>query len=189
MKNILFFGDSLTAGYGLGDVHTESFPALIQQKIDREGLPYHVINAGISGDTSTGGLNRLDYWLKRPLDIFVLELGINDIMRGVAPEKIYQNLQLIIATVKKQYPSAKIALMGMAVPAFIPSSFIAEFGAIYGRLARDNQLAFLPFFLAGVAGQPGLNLADRLHPNSRGYEIIAGNVWPVLKPLLNSDLF
>ncbi|MCJ8209671.1 arylesterase [Mucilaginibacter sp. RS28] len=185
-KNILFFGDSLTAGYGLGDVHNESFPALIQQKIKAHGLNYQVINAGLSGDTSSGGLNRLNYWLGRQVDVFILELGINDILRGIPPATTHQNLQTIIDRVKEKYPDVKLALMGMQLPAFIPGAFAAEFRNIFSKLATANHMAFVPFFLEGVAGMPHLNLRDGLHPSAAGYRIIADKVWPVLHQVLIS---
>lgn len=184
MYNILFFSDSLTAGYGLKDAKTESLPALVQQKIDAEKLPYHVINGGLSGDTSAGGLFRLDYWTNRPIHIFVLELGINDIIRGISPKTIYKNLQLIINKVKLKFPDIKLALLGMEIPPFIPGPFAAEFRAIFRKLADDNQMAFVPFYLAGVAGKANLNLPDMLHPSADGYRIMADNVWPVLRKLL-----
>ncbi|MFD2144629.1 GDSL-type esterase/lipase family protein [Mucilaginibacter antarcticus] len=146
MKNILFFGDSLTAGYGLTDVTNQAFPGLIQQKINAAGLNYKVINAGVSGDTTRGGLARLDYWLSQPVDIFILELGINDAIRGVTPATIKQNLQLIINKVRAKYPEVKIALMGMQLPEFIPGRQIAEFSHIFSALAADNSIALVPFF-------------------------------------------
>lgn len=184
MKNILFFGDSLTAGYGLADTHTESCPALIQQKIDAAGLEYHVINGGLSGDTSAGGLARLEYWLNRPMDVFILELGINDMMRRIPPAKIYQNLETIILKVKAKYPQIKLALMGMELPAFIPGAATTEFRAIYRKLADKYHMVLVPFYLEGVAGQQHLNLRDGLHPSAAGYRIIADKIWPVIKPLL-----
>jgi acyl-CoA thioesterase-1 len=186
MNNILFFGDSLTAGYGLGNVQDESFPALIGQKIRFAGLDYQVINAGVSGDTSAGGLARLDYWLSRPIKVFILELGINDILRGVSPSQTFANLQLIIKTVKARYPYVKLALMGMEIPSFIPGAFAAEFRAIFRRLAEANEMVFVTFFLEGVAGFAHLNLKDGLHPSAQGYRIIADKVWPLLEPLLRN---
>jgi acyl-CoA thioesterase-1 len=184
MKHILFFGDSLTAGYGLANAATQSYPALIEHKINSAGLAYRVSNAGVSGDTTRGGLNRLDYWLNQPIDVFILELGINDAIRGVAPAAIQRNLQQIIDRVKLKYPAVKIALMGMQLPNFIPGSRIADFRNIFIRLANNNQLAFVPFFLEGVAGKRDLNLRDGLHPSAEGYRIIADNVWPVIEKLL-----
>lgn len=184
MQNILFFGDSLTAGYGLRNPAAESFPAIIGQKIATAKLDYKIINAGISGDTSSGGLHRLDYWLSQPVSVFVLELGINDIIRGVAPSAILKNLQAIIDKVKAKYPQVKIALMGMQIPVFIHSPVAAQFSEIYSKLTAGNHLGLVPFFLEGVAGVPHLNLPDRLHPNADGYKVIAGNVWPVIEKLL-----
>jgi acyl-CoA thioesterase-1 len=184
MPNILFLGDSLTAGYGLANVATESFPALIGQKTHETGLNYDIINAGISGDTSAGGLQRLGNLLKKPVAIFVLELGINDMMRGISPITIYNNLETIVKTVEIRYPEAKMALMGMQLPAFIPGAQVAEFRALYKKLADTYGMALVPFFLEGVAGQRHLNLRDGLHPSAAGYRIIADKVWPVLRPLL-----
>jgi acyl-CoA thioesterase-1 len=184
MQNILFFGDSLTAGYGLTNVNLNSFPGIIQQKINVEKLDYQVINAGVSGDTSTGGLNRIDYWLNQPIALFVLELGINDVMRGLPPQITHKNLQAIITKVKTKYPKVKMALMGMEIPLLVQAGIAEQFLTIYRRLATDNQMAFVPSFLHGVAGIRQLNLADRIHPNAHGYRIIADHVWPVLRPLL-----
>ena len=184
MKNILFFGDSLTAGYGLGNAASESFPALIQQKINAAKLGYKVINAGLSGDTSGGGLNRIDYWLSQPVSVFVLELGINDIIRGIAPQTTRNILQAIIDKVKVKYPGVKMILMGMEIPAFVPGTFAAQFRDIYRKLADANQMTFVPFFLEGVAGKPHLNLPDRIHPSAEGYRIIADKVWPAIQTLL-----
>jgi acyl-CoA thioesterase-1 len=184
MKNILFFGDSLTAGYGLLKPGLESFPAQIGQKIEAAGLDYTIINAGMSGDTSGGGLARVDYWTHQPIQVFVLELGINDIIRGISPQTTLKNLQLIIEKVKVKHPNVKIALMGMHIPAFVPTTFAVPFNAIYRRLAEMYKLAYVPFFLDGVAGKLQYNLPDHLHPNAEGYKIIADKVWPVIKNLL-----
>ena len=184
MQNILFFGDSLTAGYGLRNAATESFPALIGQKINTERLYYTILNDGLSGDTSAGGLGRIDYWLSRPVSVFVLELGINDIIRGIAPSATLKNLQAITDKVKARYPQVKIALMGMQIPAFIHSPVAAEFSNVFYNLAKANKMSLVPFFLDGVAGKLYLNLPDRLHPNAEGYKVIADNVWPVIRKLL-----
>lgn len=184
MKNILFFGDSLTAGFGLRNAAIESFPPLIEQKINAAGLNYKVINAGLSGDTSASGLNRIDYWLSQPISVFVLELGINDIIRGTPPQTTLVILQAIIDKVKIKYPQAKLALTGMQVPAFIPSPYPVQFNGIYGKLAHKNETALVPFFLEGVAGISNLNLPDKIHPNAGGYKIIADRIWPVIRGLL-----
>ncbi|WP_374948664.1 arylesterase [Mucilaginibacter sp.] len=184
MHNILFFGDSLTAGYGLASANTESFPALISDKIKALDLPYTVTNAGLSGDTTPGGLNRLSYWLNQPVDVFVLELGINDVRRGIAPATIEKNLQLIINQVKAKYPAVKLALLGMEIPLFLGAGIAGQFNSIYRKLAEANQMALVPFLLQGVAGQKHLNLWDRVHPSAAGYKVVAELVWPVLKELL-----
>jgi acyl-CoA thioesterase-1 len=188
MGKILFFGDSLTAGYGLFDPARESFPGLIQEKINAAKLPFEVINAGVSGDTSAGGLARLDYWLHQPIDVFILELGINDVMRGVPPQATLANLDSIVVTVKRRYPKAKLALMGMELPAFIPGTLVSDFKAIFRKLAEAHQMLLIPFFLEGVLGQSHLNLHDGLHPSAAGYKVIANNVWPALKTFLDREV-
>ncbi len=184
MKNILFFGNSLTAGYGLRNPEMVSFPALIGQKINAAHLDYKVINAGLSGDTSIGGLNRISYWISQPVSVFVLELGINDIMQGIKPQTTLVNLQAVTDKVKTKYPGVKMVLMGMEIPPFIPVPFASQFREVYSHLAEKNQMVFVPFFLEGVAGKPHLNLPDRLHPNGEGYKVIAEKVWPVIRDLL-----
>jgi acyl-CoA thioesterase-1 len=184
MRRILFFGDSLTAGYGLASPNTESFPALIQKKIKDAHLAYSVVNAGLSGDTSSGGLSRLDYWISTPIDIFILELGINDIIRGLPTSSTYHNLDNILNRVRKKYPRCKIAIMGMEIPAFISSARIDEFRGIFQKLAELHQATFVPFFLEGVMGVKNLNLRDGIHPSSKGYEMIADRVWPFIEKLL-----
>jgi len=184
VKNILFLGDSLTAGYGLRDPERESFPALIQKRIDQEHLPYHVINAGLNGDTSSGGLSRVTYWLSRPVSIFVLELGINDIIRGIQPAVTLKNLNAIIRKVKSTYPEAKLVLMGMDFQLPFSHALISEFRSIFKKVADQHHMTYVPFFLEGVMGNQQLNLVDGLHPSAKGYEIMAKRIWPVLAPLL-----
>jgi len=185
LKNILFFGDSLTAGYGLLNVSLESLPALIQAKILADKLPYYVINAGVSGETSAGGLARIDLLLTKPVDVFVLELGANDILRGIPPQTTAANLQAIVNKVKARYPQAKLVLLGMELPQWIPGAFAGAFRAVFKQIAQANRMAFVPFLLDGVAGIAHLNLRDGLHPTAAGYQIIAGKVWPVIRLLLN----
>ncbi|WP_158825681.1 arylesterase [Mucilaginibacter lacusdianchii] len=187
MHNVLFLGDSLTAGYGLKNVSEESFPALIQQKINAVNLPYRVINAGISGDTTVGGLSRVDRLLEQPISVFVLELGINDILRGISPQATAANLQAIISKVKIKHPHVKMALMGMELPLQLGGllgRMAQEFVSLFRTIAQRNKMAFVPFFLEGVAGQAHLNLADGVHPSAAGYKIIADRVWPVLHQLM-----
>jgi len=187
MRKILFFGDSLTAGYGLESPDTQSFPALIQQKIRSAKLPYQVVNAGLSGDTSSAALDRLSYWINAPIDAFVMELGINDAIRGLPNSAIYLNLDNILKRVRLKYPRCKLAIMGMEIPQFIPSLKIDEFKGIFRKLAERHQAEFVPFFLEGVAGVPQLNLRDGIHPTGKGYEIIAEKAWPVIRAMLADD--
>jgi len=183
MKNILFFGDSLTAGYGLLNVALESLPALFQKKIDDAGLDYKVINAGVSGETSAAGLIRVDLFLNNQVDIFVLELGANDGLRGVSAAKTAENLQQIINKVRVKFPSVKILLLGMEIPAWIPGANAAAFRSIFRQLAIANNIPLVPFLLDGVAGIKELNLNDGLHPSAAGYQVIAEKVWPKLQQL------
>jgi acyl-CoA thioesterase I len=185
MKRIVFFGDSLTAGFGLKSPATESFPGLIQEKIRAENLPYEIVNAGISGDTSSGGLGRLEYWIAAPLDIFILELGINDVIRGLPVSSTFLNLDTILRKVRAKHPACKLAVMGMEIPNNLSPLKFDEFRAIFKKLATQYEAAFVPFFLDGVAGVSNLNLPDGLHPSKKGYEIIATNVWPVLRELMH----
>jgi acyl-CoA thioesterase I len=187
MRRILFFGDSLTAGYGLPSPHTESFPALIDLKLRQENLPYQIINAGVSGDTSSGGLARLDRWLINPIDVFVLELGVNDFMRGLPASATYNNLDKILERVAKKYPEIKLAILGMEVPDFLTTPKLEEFRIIFRRLAEKYDAKLVPFILEGVAGKRHLNLRDGIHPSSNGYVIIAEKVWPTIKSMLVSE--
>ena len=182
VKNIVFFGNSLSAGFGLEP--SESYPALIQAKIDSLHLPYKVINAGVPGRTTTDGISQVEAILNHPVNIFNLELGGNDGLQSVALSQISQNLQLIINKVKKKYPSCKIILAGMQLPANTAVEYRADFKAIYPKLADSNKIYLVPFLLDGVGGVPGLNQADGIHPNAQGDKIVAENVWKVLKPIL-----
>jgi acyl-CoA thioesterase-1 len=182
MKTILFFGNSLTAGYGLDP--GESFPALLQQQIDSLQLPYKVVNAGNSGETSSGGKNRIDWLLRQPIDVFVLELGANDGLRGIPVKETKQNLQVIIDKVKAKYPEAKLVLLGMEIPPNMGGQYAAEFRVIFRQLATKNDMAFVPFLLEGVGGMRALNQADGIHPTAAGHKILARNVWEVLEGVL-----
>lgn len=182
-KKILFFGDSLTAGYGLDDVKN-AFPGLIQDKIDSLDLGYSVINSGVSGETTAGGISRIDWVLNEKPDIFILELGANDGLRGVPLQQTRENLQGIIDAVKTKYPSAKIVLAGMQLPPNMGQSYTAEFKDIFPSLAKKNQLSLVPFLLDNVGGIANLNQADGIHPTKEGHKILAANVWKVLQPLL-----
>jgi acyl-CoA thioesterase I len=181
-KNILFFGTSLTAGYGLDP--TEAYPALIQNRIDSLKIPYNVINGGLSGETSAGGKGRIDWLLKQPVDIFVLELGANDGLRGLPAAQTIKNLQDIIDRVKTKYPDAKMVLAGMQVPPNMGAKYAADFKNMFPELAKKNQMALIPFLLDKVGGVAKLNQADGIHPTAEGDKILAENVWVVLKGLL-----
>ena len=182
IKHIVFFGNSLTAGYGLDP--SQAFPALIQQRIDSLKLPYLAVNAGLSGETSAGGNTRVDWILKQPVEIFVLELGANDGLRGIPLDETVKNLQSIIDKVKAAYPQAKIVLAGMQVPPNMGKAYSDRFRALYGELAEKNNAALVPFLLEGVGGIPELNQGDGIHPTAEGHKILAENVWKVLKELL-----
>jgi len=179
-KTILFFGDSLTAGYGLDDP-SDAFPGVIQRKIDSLKLPYAVVNAGVSGETTAGGLARIDWILKQKVDIFVLELGANDGLRGIPVAETTQNLQAIIDKVKTKYPDAKLVLAGMQVPPSMGADYITAFKNLFPTLAEKNKIQLVPFLLAGVGGNPKLNQPDGIHPTAEGAKIVADNVWKVLK--------
>ena len=181
-KTILFFGDSITAGYGLDE--EDAFPALIQQKIDSLDLNYSVVNAGLSGETSAGGLRRIDWVLQQSVDIFVLELGGNDGLRGIDPASTKENLQGIINKVEDKYPDAAIVLTGMQAPPNMGQDYTESFHQIFHDLAGTNDVLFLPFILEGVAGDPDLNLPDGIHPTEEGHKILAENVWDILRPVL-----
>ena len=182
MKTILFFGNSLTAGYGLDP--SEAFPALIQEKIDSLNLPYKAINAGNSGETSSGGKNRIDWLLRQKVDVFVLELGANDGLRGIPVPETKRNLQAIIDKVKAKYPDAKMVLLGMEIPPNMGGRYAEEFRVIFRQLATQNNMAFVPFLLEGVGGVRELNLPDGIHPTAQGHKILARNVWDVLQGVL-----
>lgn len=182
-KRIVFFGDSLTAGYGLDDVE-DAFPGIIQKSLDSLNLSYSVVNSGVSGETTAGGRSRIDWVLNQEPNIFVLELGANDGLRGVPLSETKVNLQFIIDAVKKKYPKIKIVLAGMQIPPNMGQDYTSEFRQIFPDLAKKNDLALIPFLLENVGGIPELNQADGIHPTEEGHKIVAKNVWPVLKPLL-----
>ena len=181
-KNIIFFGNSLTAGYGLEE--DQSFPSLIQDRIDSLKLPYHVVNAGVSGETTADGKSRIDWVLKQHVDIFVLELGANDVLRGLDIKQSEENLRNILLSVKNKYPEVKIVIAGMQAPTNMGNSYTKTFAAIYPKLAKEFNAALIPFLLSDVATIPSLNLADGKHPNAEGQKIVRDNVWTELQRLL-----
>ncbi|SHF41660.1 acyl-CoA thioesterase-1 [Fodinibius roseus] len=181
-SRILFFGDSITAGHGIDK--QEAFPALIQQKIDSLGWNFQAINGGLSGETSSGGLRRIDWMLRQPVSVFVLELGGNDGLRGIDPEVTKRNLQMIMNKVRAKYPDAAIVLAGMQVPPNLGSDYTGAFREIYPALAEQNKAELIPFLLEGVGGNDELNQSDGIHPTAEGHKVVAKNVWEVLKPIL-----
>jgi acyl-CoA thioesterase-1 len=181
-KTILFYGDSLTAGLGL--TTEEAFPALVEKKFKQQGKSCKVINAGLSGETSAGGLSRLEWVLRQPVDVFVLELGANDGLRGLPIEQTQKNLQAIIDKVKAKYPKAKIVIAGMMVPPNMGPDYTSKFRKIFPELAKKNNATLIPFLLQDVAGNEKLNQADGIHPNVEGHKIVAENVFKIVQPLL-----
>jgi acyl-CoA thioesterase-1 len=181
-KIILFFGDSLTAGYGLSP--EEAFPALIEKKLVKAGKSAKVVNAGLSGETSAGGVSRIDWILKQPVDIFILELGANDGLRGLPIDQTVKNLQAIIDKVKVKNPKVKVVIAGMMVPPNLGPDYTSKFQKIFPDLAKKNSATLIPFLLQDVAGNEKLNLSDGIHPNPEGHKIVADNVLKAISPLM-----
>ena len=165
---------------------TEAFPALLQGKVNEVGLKFQVVNAGVSGDTSAGGLRRLDWVLKRPVDVLVVELGGNDGLRGLSATALKKNLQSIIERTRAKYPGVKIVLAGMKMPANF-GDYAMQFERVYSELAKEQNVALVPFLLEGVGGRPAMNLPDGIHPTAEGQKVLAENVWRVLKPVLENS--
>lgn len=181
-KTILFFGDSITAGLGVDK--SRAFPALIQRKIDSLGLNYTVVNGGLSGETSAGGLRRIDWVMQREIDIMILELGGNDGLRGIELSSTKKNLQQIIDKVTAKYPDVQIILAGMQVPPNLGQDYTAEFQDIYPGLAEENDLPLIPMIMDKIGGNEELMQGDGIHPTPEGHEVIAETVWEKLKPML-----
>ncbi|HEY2615336.1 MAG TPA: arylesterase [Chthoniobacterales bacterium] len=181
-KRIVFLGDSLTAGLGVES--SEAFPALVAEKIQAAGLPFEVQNAGLSGDTSAGGLRRIDWLLQRPIDVLVLELGANDGLRGLDLKSMKANLQAIIDKTKAKNSAVKIVLAGMQVPPNLGPDYAAGFQRVFAELAQENHATLIPFLLEGVGGHRELNQADLIHPTAAGHRIVAELMWRTLEPLL-----
>jgi acyl-CoA thioesterase-1 len=180
---LLFLGDSLTAGYELDE--EQSFPALIREKIAEAGLNAKVINAGVSGDTTAGGLRRLDWLLRAPVDVLFVALGGNDGLRGIDPEVTRQNLRGIIEKTRARHPRCRIVLAGMQVPPNLGEPYAGTFRRLFPELAREQGVILMPFLLEAVAARPELNLPDGIHPNAAGQRVVAGHVWSVVRPLLD----
>lgn len=181
-KKILFFGDSITAGYGLDE--SQAFPALIQQKIDSLSWDFKAVNAGLSGETSAGGLRRVDWMLRQDFKVFVLELGGNDGLRGIDLESTKENLKSIIEKVRAKKPDAEIILTGMQVPPNLGPEYTEQFKSMYPEIAKEKNVTLIPFLLENVGGNPELNQADGIHPTAKGHRIISETIWETLKPIL-----
>ncbi len=181
-KILVVLGDSLSAGFGVDP--SEAWPARIQEKIREAGLSWKLVNAGLSGDTSAGGLRRLDWILRRPVDALLLELGSNDGLRGLPLEATRTNLQTVIERTRAKYPNVRVVLAGMKMPENLGEAYTRQFESLYHDLAETNKVALIPFLLDGVGGRSELNLPDQIHPNAEGHRRVATNVWKVLQPVL-----
>ncbi len=183
---IVFLGTSLTAGYGLPE--SEAFPALIQDRIDALGLDYRVVNAGVSGDTSAGGLRRIDWLLRLPIAVLVLELGANDMLRGLSPDRLRANLEAILDRTLEAHPRVRFVIAGMRAAPNLGEDYVRDFDAIYPSLATRYSAALVPFLLEDVAARHQLNQADGIHPTAEGHELIADRLWKTLRPILENEL-
>jgi acyl-CoA thioesterase-1 len=184
-KVVLFVGTSLTAALGLEP--EQGFPARVQEKIDAAGLPFEVVNAGVSGETSTGARARIGWLLKQPFDVLVLETGANDMLRGTPLTRLRGNIDAIVDTVRQVRPDARIVLTGMLASPNLGADYARDFRAVYTEVAREDSLPLVPFLLEGVAAIPEMNLGDGIHPNERGHRRVADNVWKVLEPILREE--
>lgn len=184
-RTVLFLGTSLTAGLGVDP--DDAYPALVQARVDSAGLPFRVVNAGSSGETSAGALRRLDWLMRQPFDVLVLETGANDMLRGADPDSTRANLRRIIERVRAERPDTRIVLAGMMALPNLGREYGARFQAIYPELAREYRLPLIPFLLEGVGGDPALNLPDGVHPNEQGHRRVAGTVWTALEPVLREE--
>ena len=179
---IVILGDSLAAGYGVEE--TEAFPALLQQKLEEAGLAFEIANAGVSGDTTAGGLRRINWLLKRDLTVLILELGGNEGLRGIAPSETKRNLIGIIQKTREKYPEVKILLAGMQMPQNMGEDYRAAFQTIFPELAKSLKVDLIPFLLEGIGADPEFNQPDLIHPNPEGHKMVAKTVWKSLEPLL-----
>ncbi len=186
VQTILVLGDSISAGHGIDPA--QAFPALLQNKIDQVGWPYKIVNAGVSGDTSAGGLRRMNWLLRQPISVLLLELGGNDGLRGLPLEGTRTNLQKIIDRTREKYPAVKIIIAGMEMPPNLGADYVKEFRQLFPDLARANQAALIPFLLEGVGGNRELNQADMIHPTVEGHVAVAETVWKILEPILKQSI-
>ncbi len=183
-RTVVFLGDSITAGYGLENPGAEAYPALIQEKILAANLPWRVVNAGVSGDTTAGGLRRLDWIFRQQVDVLVIALGGNDGLRGIDPKVTRDNLQAIIDRARLKQPAIRIVLVGMQMPANMSEEFARRYREIFPELAAKNHTTLVPFLLEGVGAVPEFNQPDLIHPTARGQSVIAGTVWTYLRSVL-----
>jgi acyl-CoA thioesterase-1 len=183
-KTVVVLGDSLAAGFGVDP--DQAYPSLLQQKITAAGLPFKIINAGVSGDTTADGLGRLNWLLKRKIDVLIVELGGNDGLRGIPVATIRSNLQAIIDRAKAKYPKIKIVIAGMKMPANLGQTYMDAYAQVFPEVARKNDAVLVPFLLQDVGGEVSLNQSDGIHPTAQGHKIVAENVWKVLKPVLDT---
>lgn len=186
-RTIVCLGDSLTAGYGLPNPGAQAYPALLQDKIDAAGLPWRTVNAGVSGDTTAGGLRRINWLLRQRIDILILALGGNDGLRGIDPAVTAENLAGIIDRVRTRYPEVRVVLAGMQMPANLGPDYQERYRKTFPQVASAQDCTLIPFLLEGVGGVPELNQPDMIHPTPRGQEIMAATVWTTLRPLLEDE--
>lgn len=182
--SVVFLGDSLAAGYGVDP--SDAYPSLVGKWIHAAGLPHRVVNAGLSGDTTAGGVRRIDWILKRPVEVLVLELGGNDGLRGMSPSQTRSNLVAIIQKARTARPRIRIVLAGMQMPSNLGADYTREFRDLYPAIARSQSVDLIPFLLDGVGGVASLNQADQIHPNAEGHRRVATNVWAVLEGVLRT---
>ena len=182
VPTVIFLGTSLTAGYGLSP--EQAYPALVEAKSRRAGLPIRVVNAGVSGETSAGALRRIDWVLKQPADVIVIETGANDALRALSVAAARSNIEQIVARVKKTRPRMRIVLVEMLAPPNFGPAYTEPFRRMYSEIAKGEGVTLVPFFLDGVAGHPEMNQADGVHPNAAGSRIIAENVWAGIEPVV-----
>jgi acyl-CoA thioesterase-1 len=179
---VVVLGDSLTAGYGLEP--QQAYPALLQTRVDAAGLPYEIVNAGVSGDTTAGGLRRIDWAMRGGAEVLIIALGGNDGLRGVSPKQTEENIRGIVKRAREKHPTIAIVIAGMQMPANLGPQFVEAFSKLFPRLAEESDAALVPFLLEGVGGIVSLNQPDRIHPTAEGQRKLADNVWPVLERLL-----
>jgi acyl-CoA thioesterase-1 len=184
-ETVFVVGDSIAAGHGVDP--EEAFPGLLQQRINEKKLAYEVVNAGVSGDTTAGGVRRMPWLLKRKMDVLVLELGGNDGLRGITPKETKANLEKIIDLAREKNPDVQIILAGMQMPQNMGEDYTREYREVFPGVAKSKSVKLIPFLLEGVGGKADLNLPDRIHPNPAGHKIVAETVWAALQPLLSPN--